>query len=221
MVNLTAHDHRVWRAFLGLEKTLPVERRDYGEWHRGRKKYAVWTIGIEDRAVRSRFNAARAHLSDFLFQPYRRQVHVSVFVCGFLVKHGRLDDDYPVWKLRQHVRSLQRDLPASFDIEIGGVNSFATTPFLEVFDITGGIQKIRGKLARSHNEIRMSPFVPHLTLGLYASDFEPAVVAGSMNSLPTGPRITYHVEVLSLSTYVAWEIAGPLTQVHAVPLGTG
>ncbi|MFO7985629.1 MAG: hypothetical protein R6U38_07160 [Desulfatiglandaceae bacterium] len=52
-----------------------------------------------------------------------------------------------------------------FDLDIRGINSFATAPFLEVSDPGGGIQRIRNLLFSTHSEIRMETYVPHLTQG--------------------------------------------------------
>ncbi len=218
MVNAREYYLQVWRTFVSLEETIPTEKRDYEAWRRGRREYAVWSININSRAVQSRFEAAKAHLSDFLLQPYDRQMHVTLFVCGFLVDDARWDDDYPLSILERHLREVKDQRQGRFQMEIGGINSFATTPFLEVFDPAGGIKNIRRVLSRSHPEIRQMPYVPHLTLGLYAGRFSSQRVAEHMASFPPGPRIAYSVEEVVLSTYSASEVAGPLKQKQRVRL---
>lgn len=212
-------DHQtVWNEFLSLRQTLPTEKRVYVEWHRGRKEYAAWTIDLESAPVRSRFTAAREHLAEFLLEPYRRQAHVTLFVCGFLTAVERFDDDYPLESLDRHLEEVRESEIAPFEIEIGGINSFATAPYLEVFDVEGGIERIRNVLSNTHSEIREGVYVPHLTLGLYTDEFDIRLVAERISSFGPAPPIPQFVDRINLSTYSAWEIAGPLTVRRSVDL---
>jgi hypothetical protein len=36
-------------------KTIPAEIRDYPEWRRGRKTYAVWVLRLEDKTILEKF----------------------------------------------------------------------------------------------------------------------------------------------------------------------
>jgi len=193
--------------------------RDYKGWHRGRKRYAVWTIDIQDPPVQSRFDTARAHLSDFLLKPYCRQAHVTLFVCGFFVDVERFDDDFSIDRLERQLRALREARLAPFEIEIGEIDSFATAPFLEVSDVTGGIGKIRDVLSSMHSEIREAAYVPHVTLGLYSGRFAKKRVVERVSLLSTESRITYWVDEIHLMTYWAFEIAGPLKRHCSIHLG--
>lgn len=209
----------VWNEFLSSGRTLRSEERDYKEWHKGRRKYAAWMIDIQSGPVRSRFDVAREHLAEFLLEPYQRQAHMTLFVCGFLVEIPRFDDDYTVEEWNCHLRALREAEIASFEIKVGGINSFAATPFLEVFDVEGGIKRVREVLSSTRCEIRAVEYVPHLTLGLYSDEFEVAGVAERISSFGTASPITYLVDEISLRTYSAFEIAGPLAAAYGVDLG--
>jgi 2'-5' RNA ligase len=208
----------VWRQFQDFEETLPTKNGDYEGWHRGRKEYAAWTIDIQDQPVQSRFDAARAHLSDFLLKPYCRQAHVTLFMCGFLVDVERFDDDFSTDRLERQLWALKEARLAPFEIEIGEVDSFATAPFLEVLDVTDGIEKIRNVLSSTHSEIRETGYVPHVTLGLYSGRFARKMVAERISSLCPESRIIYWVDEIHLMTYSAFEIAGPLKRHCAIHL---
>ncbi len=220
LVGSKDHHQMVWSEFLGSKRTLCTEKRDYEKWHKGRLHYAVWTIGIPGGSVRSRFNQAKRHLAGFLLGPYRRQPHVTLFVCGFLAKVERFDDDYTVEGLTGHLRELEKAKIEPFEIGIGGINSFAAAPFLEVFDVDGGIHRIRHVLSSTHSEIRGTEYLPHLTLGLYSNPFETAVVAERISSFGAAPPLTHLVDKISLSAYSASEIAGPLAARYEVVLST-
>lgn len=135
VVSSVERHQMVWNEFLSSGRTLCSEERDYKEWHKGRREYAAWMIDIQSEPVRSRFDAAREHLAEFLLEPYRRQAHVTLFVCGFLVEVPRFDDDYAVEERNYHLRALREAEIAPFEIKVGGINSFAATPFLEVSDV--------------------------------------------------------------------------------------
>jgi 2'-5' RNA ligase len=219
VVNSEERHQMVWNEFLSSGRTLRSEERDYKEWHKGRREYAAWMIDIQSEPVRSRFDAAREHLAEFLLEPYRRQAHVTLFVCGFLVEVPRFDDDYAIEERKYHLRALREAEIAPFEIKVGGINSFAATPFLEVFDVGGGIKRVREVLSSTRCEIRAGEYVPHLTLGLYSGEFEVAGVAERISSFGAVSPITYLVDEISLTTYSAFEIAGPLAAAYGVDLG--
>lgn len=211
----------MWRDFQCSELTLCARNRDYGEWHKGRTEYAVWTIDLHNESIRSRFESARAHLSGFLLARYRRQPHVTVFVCGFPAESERFNDDYSFRKLERHLQALRTQELSPFEIKIGGINSFSSAPFLEVYDDSGGIERIRALLAKTHTEVRMDPYVPHVTLGLYADHYEAAVMEERICSFGASSPIPHLVDQIHLSTYAACEIAGPLTAKHKVDFDSG
>lgn len=200
-----------WHRFCRSRHTLPTRVRDYSRWHRGRPKYAVWALGVDAPEVLRRFDSARAYLSKFLLTPYRRQPHITVFVCGFLTHASEYADDYTFDQRMRHLRDLTEAQIAPFELHIRGISSFAAAPFLEVGDPAGGIQKLRRVLEETHSEIRMEPYTPHLTLGLYADCFEARILAEKMASFQDDHPLPLPVNRLCLITYSPSEIAGPLT----------
>ena len=207
--------------FLAHSFTVPTEFRDYGEWHQGRSRYAVWLIDSPCPAVKERAEAAKAHLRRYLIRPYRRAPHISVFICGFLSQTANLDDDYPAACMAGHVTDLKEIGLTAFDIEIGGINSFASAPYLAVRDIEGGIAGIRDRLSSRSTEIRFAPYTPHLTLGLYSGAFDTRQVAAEIAAFPDIQPLRWRVEKLHLATYNALEIAGPLRHETTIALAAG
>lgn len=191
--------------------TTPSEIRDFSEWRRGRESYVVWVLRCDQsRAIQSKFNAAREHLKGYLLEPYPRQPHISLFVCGFLVDEGQYNDDFTQTQLDAQVQALGKANLPSFEIEIGGINSFASAPFLEIRDPEGGIPHLRGVLSRGAPEFRTAPYRPHLTLGLYADAFPSEKVLERMAAFSSEP-LWWRVERVSLARYRAKEIAGELS----------
>ena len=158
--------------------TLPAENRDFPEWHHGRETYTVWILPLESKAVRGKFEAARQHLNGYLLEPYQRQPHITLFVCGFLVDAPQYEDDFTQAQLQSQIQVVESTSIRPFEIEIGGLNSFASAPFLEVRDPQGGIARLREILVNGAREFRTAPYRPHLTVGLYAGAFESQEVPG-------------------------------------------
>ena len=202
------------------QTTLPAEIRDFPEWHHGRETYAVWILALEEATIRDKFEAAREHLSAYLLEPYRRQPHITLFVCGFLVDAPQYDDDFSYEQLRRQMQALEGTNFPAFEIEIGGLNSFASAPFLEVNDPEGGIVRLREILLRSAREFRTAPYRPHLTVGLYAGAFPSEEVATRMAKFPVEP-IRRRVEEITLATYQANEFAGSLSYQYILAFKPG
>ena len=195
--------------------TIPAEMRDFPEWRRGRETYSVWILHMEDKALRDKFEAARKHLKGYILEPYQRQPHITLFVCGFLVEVPQYDDDFTQAQLQSQIGSLENTRIQPFEIEIGGLNSFASAPYLEVHDPQGGIARLREVLADGVREFRTAPYTPHLTVGQYADKFESKGVTRRLAEFPADP-IKWKVAQITFATYRADEIAGRLTNLYQI-----
>ena len=199
------------------QETIPAGKRDYVEWHRGRTTYGLWLVELGTEEISQKVEAAQEHLSDFLLKPYHRQPHISLFICGFLAENPSFDDDYSTEQLQAHAELLISASIKPFAIEIGGLNSFASAPFLEVRDPDNGIERVRAVLSTTTREIGRSSFTPHVTVGLYSQSFQGRDVAGKISTFQSKP-IRLIVERVTFATYEAREIAGALTRKHTIPL---
>ena len=197
--------------------TVPAEIRDYPEWRRGRDTYAVWVLPFDKKLIQTKFKAAREHLSGYLLEPYRRQPHITLFVCGFLVEKALYNDDFTPAQVQSQLQGLEKASIPPFEIEIGGLNSFASAPFLEVSNPDGRIGHLREILSRGAREFRTAPYTPHLTVGLYGGAFPSKELAERMMQFPANP-IKLNVKQIALATYQAREIAGPLTHRQEIVL---
>ena len=193
--------------------TIAAENRDFPEWHHGRESYAVWVLRAKNEAIQKKFKAAREHLADFLLEPYRRQPHITLFVCGFLVDRPQYNDDFTPAQLGTQMNALENTNIQPFEIEVSGLNSFVSAPYLEVHDPAGGIARLRDILSRGAREFRTAPYTPHLTVGLYADAFPSENVLSKLAGFSTTP-ISWKVEQIALATYQANEFAGKLTYKH-------
>ena len=198
-----------------MPTTIPAEIRDFPEWHHGRETYAVWVLRMEEPSILDKFTSAREHLNGYLLEPYRRQPHITLFVCGFLVDTPQYNDDFTSTQLQAQIEVAKQAHIQSFEIEIGGLSSFASAPFLEVYDPNDGITRLRELLARGGREFRTALYTPHLTVGLYASAFDSQEVTEQLAKFPVDP-VRWKVEEITLATYRAQEVAGPFAYRHDV-----
>lgn len=199
------------------KETIAAAAGDVPTWHRGRDEYALWLIEADTEDISHRVQAASKHLSEFLLTSYRRQPHVTVFVCGFLVASRSFDDDYSVEELERHADLLRAAALRPFSLEIGALNSFASAPFLTVVDRSGGLDRVRSVLGSAGREIERGEYVPHVTVGLYAGAFPGGRVLQRMASFPQEP-CTLRVDRIAFATYRAGEMYGALTRRQEVPL---
>lgn len=199
------------------KKTIASSQRDFSEWHRGRKEFSLWMIELEQDEVRLKVAAAREHLSGLLLTSYKRQPHITLFICGFLVPERSRDDDYDKSQFDAHCRLLKESKLEPFSIEIQGLNSFASAPFFEVHDCQGGVGKIRALLASTTVEIERDRYSPHVTIGLYSDAFDSSVVLDRIKAFADEP-IRISVDRITFATFDASDIRGPLVYRHEVSL---
>ena len=200
------------------QETIPSPIHDYPAWHRGRQDYSVWLIELGGMEFFHKFSAAREHLSDFLIKPYQRQPHITIFVSGFLADTPRYDDDYSPDQLQSHLHLLREVAGKPFTLEIGGLNSFASAPFLEVADPEGGFDRVRGLLLTTGKDIGRSDYTPHITVGLYSGAFPGSVLTERISSFPKATcKVT--VDQITFASYRAREGYGALKYRYEVALG--
>ena len=95
------------------------------------------------------------------------QLHITVWVAGFLDGDGARNDDLSreTWAaIQRQIQAWQQPIP----VQITGASSFLSCPFLQVEPIGSGLDLLRKTMESIHpDELRFSDFVPHLTIGNY------------------------------------------------------
>ncbi|MBB1520067.1 2'-5' RNA ligase family protein [Aquipseudomonas guryensis] len=198
--------------------TQICELRDYPEWHCGRKRYGLWAIPVGCPAVLARMQAARELLGDWLHPGYLRQAHITLFVCGFEALQRRYDDDFCSDQLQRQREDLQRLPLAPFELQIGRLDSFSSAAFLQVDDPQRRLQPLRDCLTGHAEEIRQSPYLPHLTLGLYRQSISAQAWRERAAALSQPQPLHFTVHELHYCTYQADQLFGPLRYDTCVPL---
>lgn len=191
-------------------QSIVCERRDYPEWHRGRRRYGVWLLPVDCPRILARLERARAHLGDWLHRDYRRQAHITLFVCGFAADSAQFDDDFPAERLAAQLAALAQLGAGRFELQVGGLDSYASAPFLTIADPDQRLEPLRRTLATHSTEIRQATYHPHLTAGLYARSVPRAVLQQRLSDFADAAPLALPVNQLQYATYAAAELFGRL-----------
>ncbi len=201
--------------------TLPNIQRDFVEWHRGRPTFALWAIDLDLPEVRARQRAAAAHLGALLLQPYRRQPHVTLGLCGFPSVAPQAADDFGGARFAAQLGALRALRPPPFDVEIGALDSFASAPFLRVEAACGSLARLHACLGDGPMDPPAADYVPHVTVGLYGGAWPRREVAARLAALAAPGPLRLQVERISLLGYAAADIGGPLRRLADYDLRDG
>ena len=190
--------------------TLRNAQRDFPEWHRGRPHYAVWALDVDVPAIRQRVAAAAGHLSGLLLADYCRQPHVTLSLCGFPSACPQHADDFGAAALSAQLAALRQARLRPFDIEVGALASFASAPYLAVQDAGGQIAGLRKCLADGRLKDFGDPYVPHVTVGLYADAWPLSEVQTRLTSFSEIESLCLRISGISLLSYASAQIGGAL-----------
>jgi 2'-5' RNA ligase len=202
------------RQFCSSGQTIANVRRDFPEWHKGRARYLLWAIDVDRTAVRAQLASASAHLADLLLGNYRRQPHITLALCGFSCSAPQCDDDVGLAQIDAQIAALRLVHPRSFAIDIGSLSSFSSAPFLHVAAAGDEIAALRACLVTALDH-RPDEYTAHVTVGLYQDAWPSAPVGLRLAAFTAAPATRCIVDRISLMSYAAVDIAGPLTT-HAV-----
>lgn len=206
---------------MSFEHTLPSERRDFVEWHRGRPHYAVWAVALDDPAIDARLDQLRAALQSLLLPDYRRQPHITLQLCGFAVERPQQADDFGPQHLQAQADALARLRLRPFELRIGGAFSFASAACLAVQDPSGSLPRLRAALSQAAASGDATPYVPHVTAGLYRGAWPMSDVRQRLQAMPSLPEIAVPVTQLDWMCYDTALIDGPLRTRQRFTLRSG
>lgn len=240
----------IWERFLLAPTTLGPTPGAREAWHKGRARYAVWVLRVNDPHIAERAARIAASLGAMASPVPHTQHHITVWVSGFplpmnaerkadsslrvspLPPAGQetpgemLDDDVDQAVLDEQARAVNEASLSPFDLLLGGVNSFLTAPFLHVTDPSDGIARLRTQLGlplqrRCLRELRFAPFVPHLTVAHFAAGVATKDIAPKLEPFRQLPDLHCRVNALELVDFCAHTAHAPFNVLRRISLGTG
>lgn len=188
------------------------------DWHRGRRRYAAWVVDLESPELRRQVEVLHDCFRGQLLTPYRRQLHLTLAVAGFVADERCYEDDYPACLRSRHLSDLDALDQKAFSLFIRGLDSFETALYLPVVEGHAAIMALRRVLLPDWGEGRTSPYVPHVTVGLYN---QAVTLPDIRRQLATVPAVNLRVPIhaIQLVEYDAWELGGPLSVLTQIELG--
>ena len=211
--------------------SLPCEDRDFAEWHRGRPWCAVWVACADVPEIRAAVALGRQVLARALLPRHARQPHITLAYRGLCgsgedgaeegVEFGRAGLLADIARLGTCLRAAGG---APFAVQLQGVESFTTVPYLAVGEGAS-------TLARWHAALGGVPdgelqagwrYVPHVTLGHYAVAMPLRQAVAQLRAAGVAGRAVHlDVRTLALVRYATQDIAGPLQAEGFFDLQTG
>lgn len=171
-----------WATFLAAREALGPSPGALEAWHRGRARYAVWILEIDEPAALARQAAVADRLAGLVVPVPPGRAHVTVWVCGFPCKTPVHDDDVTEAVLEAQVAAARKVTAAR--LALGAANAFLTCAFLEVHDRAGELAALRAALAvPGAREVRFSGYLPHLTIGRFPDARPTAPIAARLEPL--------------------------------------
>jgi len=188
----------------------PCEDRDFADWHQNCPWCAVWVVWIASDAVDATIQAARHALGDALLSRYARQPHLTVAYRGLCDEMAHVAAEFGPAQLQADLAALQALAQPPFAVQLQGVGSFTTVPYL-------GVGQGADTLACLHDALVPWPpapgwhYVPHVTLGHYARALPLLWAVDQLHTVGVGqPLLPLEVQQLALVRYASHDIAGPL-----------
>lgn len=194
----------------------PLTTADYQKWHKGRRRYGVWYIPIDDDKVVAYCQRLRDELGELFADNYRRQWHITLFVNGFYVDDCQYDDDFDECILTKQINELQKLQLSRFHLTTQGLGSFINCAYVGV-KMHPALMQIRQCLGSHHQEIAPLTYTPHITLGLYRHAFDYDAVINRLNSVAT-TALDIPVNRLMFATFDATDLQGKLYNQHEIRL---
>ncbi|WP_263772157.1 2'-5' RNA ligase family protein [Propionivibrio soli] len=194
---------------------------DFVDWRKGRRRYAVWGIDVDCAPLRAMTSRLRHVLGDCLLPGYERQPHITLRACGFPTPAPVFDDDYSPAHFACHIEALVQAQIPPFRVTVGRPATFPSAAYLSVQDEEGGIAQIRDALIGLEPAEPDFEFVPHITFGLYRRRIPVAQVMQRLAACPDVFARQLDVRQISLMTYEASVITGPLRSICEFNLAEG
>lgn len=202
--------------------TQPCEQKDFVDWRQGRQYFAVWALDLDRPDLRRASAEMRAALAEYWLPGYARQPHLTIGICGFPGAVSRRANDYGFAHFSAQCQALVAAAPASFCLEVGAPDSFASAAYFSVRDPAGGIAQLRQILAGGDNDTDDDAgFVPHVTFGLYQAVLPLPEVLAELRVRNPLPPLRLTVGKLAWMVYEAAVIGGPLLKVGEFDFASG
>jgi 2'-5' RNA ligase len=223
MVDQDEAYRRIWQAFRTFKRAADG-RHDTDDWRSHEGVYAVCGIRVPASSLQPALNELRASLATFPFVRVHPDsfLHITLQELGFVCDRPDRIDEIDPGRLDEFVAAAGGALSGyrTFDLSLGGANSFQDAAFLDVHD--------RGHCARLHNrlfELAAVPaiskfaYLPHATVAHYTADAPAGNLAAAIAPWRDRRFGTYKVNQVEIVTLRVDEPYPSLEPYAIIPLG--
>lgn len=201
----------MYSELLKYSKTYGPLKGDFYDWHKGRSKYAVWVLELDDDQFLQRYFDAQHHLSSYLISTYVRKPHITLAPCGFLMPEKNDIDDYDIQTLEQDIEDILSLKLNTIEIAIRNVLiSYAIAPGFEVLDLQGDLKRLNDSLAKHDHFEENYNYFPHVTVGLYNDEWPTDLILNELKCFEIQEDILLKFNVIKLVSYVPTVSGGQL-----------
>lgn len=151
-------------------------------------------------------------LEPWLLWPWHRQPHVTLFVAGFARRRAILDDDVSIETLKAQSGAIRKACRArtQFALAAGALNSFLSAPFVEIHCSGQWVDALRRALADVSREPRFSPYLPHVTVGVYNGPDATRTLSQVLAPRRVAEPLDFNASSVDLVSYDAADVVGEL-----------
>lgn len=201
----------MYSELLKYAKTYGPLKEDFYDWHKGRLKYAVWILELEDVDLLRRYQEAQQYLSPYLITTYARKPHITLAPCGFLVSDKQYRDDYCWDAIEQDINQIMSLELRTIQIAIRNVLiSYAIAPGFEVLDMQGDLKRLNERLVKPDHCDHDGEYFPHVTVGLYNDEWPTDLIVNVLEGFEIQKDIGLSLNVIKLVSYVPTVSGGQL-----------
>ncbi|MGL4673747.1 MAG: 2'-5' RNA ligase family protein [Wohlfahrtiimonas sp.] len=201
----------MYSALLKHAKTYGPLTGDFYDWHKGRSKYAVWVLELNDEQFLQRYQKAQQHLSPYLISTYERKPHITLAPCGFLSSEKQHHDNY-CWD------AIEQDIEKILSLELNVIEvvirniliSYAIAPGFEVLDLQGDLKRLNDSLAKHDHFEENYDYFPHVTVGLYNDEWPTDLILEVLQHFEIEEDIVLKFNVIKLVSYAPTVSGGQL-----------
>lgn len=190
--------------------TQACEDRDFSEWHQGCPWCAVWVVRVDAAPVQAMLQTMRARMAAYVLPRYERQAHVTVAYRGLMASDpAHTHAPFGMADLQRDIDRLKTAQPQPFALQLQGVGSFTTVPYLAVAEAPDLHALHRGMTVGAPHA--GWSYVPHVTMGHYACEVPMSRVLQCLqDAAPAGVWWQALIGEIWLARYRTHDIAGPL-----------
>lgn len=201
----------MYSALLKHAKTYGPLTGDFYDWHKGRPKYAVWVLELNDEQFLQRYREAQQHLSPYLISTYERKPHITLAPCGFLSSEKQHYDDYCWDAIEQDIEQIMSLGLNSIEVAIRNILiSYAIAPGFEVLDIQGDLKCLNDRLAKHDHFEENYDYFPHVTVGLYNDEWPTDLILRELKQFEIQEDVLLRFNVIKLVSYAPTVSGGQL-----------